>query len=476
VRGNQRPTFSAGFLPDAGEGKNAADMSRAYGYALDPWQEMLLRQCFAEGALQIGFTAPRQNGKNGVLEALELYAVAVLGQRVIHTAHEVRTALVQFSRMNRRWFENPKYPDLSGGATVMHGRGSEEVIFKGGGDVVFLSRSSILGRGFTADWLILDEAQEMGDEDWESLGPTLTASPDARIVLTGTAPISSRVGKGVIFQRYRQRAYDGELDAGNVYAEWGVDDLARTDIRDVRVWERVNPAWNFRINKQVVRANFATMEKEGFCREHLGYWFKGAKNTCYGEKDWKAGLVKRRPTHEEAERFAVGIVYAQDGESWAAAFGAVLKDGGCYAELIDLAPTGKGNSQILRVVAALRKREGWCGVLAHGKAGTLNLIGDAEADRLFPAHEIEICRHADKIASNGLFDTLMAGGALKHVDQEPLRESVTSLDKLMKSASGGGFEYVSRTGRLIAAEAAALAVYWAKNRKPKPKRGKQRIL
>jgi len=321
---------------------------------------------------------------------------------------------------------------------------------------------------------VLDEAQEMSDEDWESLGPTLTASPDARVVLTGTAPISSRVGKGVIFQRYRQKAYDGELAEGNVYAEWGVDDLARTDIRDAKVWERVNPAWNYRINKRIVRANFATMEKEGFCREHLGYWFKGAKDTCYGEDDWKAGVVVARPTHEEVERHAIGVAYAQDGGSWAAAFGAVLKGGGLYAELVDLAPASKGSAQLLRVVAALRRRDGFCGVLASGRAGARNLVGDAQEARLFPAQVVEMCRAADRAAAEGLFDAAMQGGALRHPDQAPLRESVLSLDKVRQRSPGGGFAFVSRTGREIGAEAAALAVYWAKNRRPLARKGSQR--
>ena len=35
----------------------------------------------------------RQNGKNGALEAVELYGMVVLGLKFLHTAHEVSHAV-----------------------------------------------------------------------------------------------------------------------------------------------------------------------------------------------------------------------------------------------------------------------------------------------------------------------------------------------------------------------------------------------
>jgi len=472
---NQRPTFSAGLMPETGDGPFAVDMAVEYGFKPDPWQELVIGQIFAEDVFQVGFAAPRQNGKNGVLEILELYAAGVLGHVIIHTSHQVKTSIEQFNRMRKRWYENPKYPDLTESVNVSLGKGDEAFIFDNGAKVLFFTRSSISGRGFSADWLILDEAQEMNEDAWAALSPTLTASPDARIVLTGTPPVSSRAGQGVIFQRYRQDAYDGALAYGEVYAEWGIGDLEKDDVGSPETWERVNPAWNYRINKNIIRGNARVMDRETFAREHLGYWYKGVRNTVYKDDNWAGGTIDARPAPEETERFAVGIVYAQDGESWAACFGAVLKDGSQYAELIDLASTKKGTAQILQIIASFNLHEGFVGAIAYGKAGTLNLIGDAGACGLFPPPLIEICRHDSKIASNALLDTLMSDSALKHVEQEPLKASLLSLDKYMVNSGGGGFGFISRAGKLIAAEAAALALYWSKNRKPKPKRPKQTV-
>jgi len=472
---NQKPTYSAGFLKVTGDGAYAVEMATAHGFKADPWQELLVNQIYADSCIQLGVSAPRQNGKDGFLEIVELYSSTVCGRVILHTGHRRDTVMKHFTRICSRWYENPKYKDLRRRAEVTHGSGFQEINFENGGRITFLTRSETGGRGDSVDILILNEAQEMTDGEWSALVPTLTASPDAKIILLGTPPVSSRTGKGIVFQRFRQDAYEGNLNKGEVYAEWGITDLEHDDIKSEAAWRRVNPAWDFRINKNIIRIDSRNMETEEFAREHLGYWYRGAKNTIYKDDQWVAGTVPKRPTHNDVEKFSVGIVYAQDGESWTAAFGALLKDGSYYAELIDLASMKKGMTQILQIIAGFHKQEGFCGVLAHGKAGTLNLIGDAESCGLFPARIIEICRHNDKIASNALLDTLMSDGALKHTDQEPLKQSLLSLDKYMTNASGGGFSFVSRAGKLIASESVALALYWAKNRQPQKKRGRQTL-
>jgi hypothetical protein len=473
---NQKPTFSAGFVSEEGYGKKAIEMASVYGYKQDPWQELILKQLFSYDVFQLGLAVPRQNGKNGIFEVYELYAAVVLGRRILHTAHESKTVNEHFLRLRQHFFENPRYPELMACAEVKLGRGSEEIFFDNGARLIFATRTATAGRGFSVDAIILDEAQEMNEMEWRALGPTLTASPDAKIFLMGTPPVSERTGQGTEFQKYRQKAYDSELEEGYVYAEWGITDLEKDDVTNEKVWRRVNPGWDYRINPQVIKANWIMLGREAFACEHLGYWYRTAKSTLYKATQWEEGVVIKRPAPEEVERFAVGIVYAQDGETWAASFGALLKDGRYYTELIDLASSKKGTAQILQIIAAFKQLPEFVGVLAHGRAGTLNLVGDAGMTKLIKPEIIEICRHPDKIASNALLDNLMSTGDLIHVDQEPLKASLLSLDKYMINSSGGGFSFISRTGQLISAEAAALALYWSKNRQPIKRRAKQTIL
>ncbi|MFP3156327.1 DEAD/DEAH box helicase family protein [Lachnospiraceae bacterium ZAX-1] len=464
LQDNQIPTFSAGTDVEETEGSYAIQMSAEYGYKLDPWQETILNIMLSKNIYQIGYTCPRQNGKTAGIEAMELYGLAVLGQRIIHTAHRVSTAEESYHRICTRWFENPKYKELNEICDVSHTKGRLEIEFDNGGRIVFMNRSAVAGRGFSVDWIVLDEAQEMNDESWSSLTPTLLTSPDARIVMTGTPPLSSRDGSGVIFQRYRKKAFDGELSGADAYLEWGVLDLSKTNIHDEAVWKRVNPSWDYRVNKNVLRGNHTAMEPEAFAREHLGYWYKTSFNTIFSPDQWDAGLVKKRPSAEEMEKFAIGVVFSQDGEQWCYSIGMVLKDGTYYVELMDYADMKKGTKELMDIIDYMRKKPGFVGAIAHGRAGTQNLIGDCDA-RKIPNKIIELCRADSKAGSNSFFEKIITTKEIRHIEQPKLTESVLSLDKYLMNSQNGGFGFLSRNGNLIASESAALALYWAKNKR-----------
>jgi hypothetical protein len=87
-------------------GADAVEFAASCGLFLDDWQVWCLDQMLAEDrdgrwcASQIALILPRQNGKNAVLEALELYALFVLDEtRIIHTAHLAKTAADHMRRM-----------------------------------------------------------------------------------------------------------------------------------------------------------------------------------------------------------------------------------------------------------------------------------------------------------------------------------------------------------------------------------------
>ena len=67
----------------------------------DGWQELVLSDWLRVrggrwASLDCGLSVPRQNGKNAVLEVYELCLTVGLGRRVLHTAHEVKTARQHF--------------------------------------------------------------------------------------------------------------------------------------------------------------------------------------------------------------------------------------------------------------------------------------------------------------------------------------------------------------------------------------------
>jgi len=69
------------------------DFVGALGVKLDPWQWLVLRMGLRRrggvwAAFAVAVCAPRQNGKNGILEMRELVGAQILGERLqIHSAH-----------------------------------------------------------------------------------------------------------------------------------------------------------------------------------------------------------------------------------------------------------------------------------------------------------------------------------------------------------------------------------------------------
>ena len=64
------------------------------GLHLDPWQQLVLEGACGEradgkwSAFEVAVISPRQNGKNGILEAREIAGLCLFGEQLIlHSAH-----------------------------------------------------------------------------------------------------------------------------------------------------------------------------------------------------------------------------------------------------------------------------------------------------------------------------------------------------------------------------------------------------
>ena len=57
-----------------------------------------------------GLSVPRQNGKNALLEMRELYGLCVLGERILHTSHAVKTSAEAFRRYSSFFENKEEYP------------------------------------------------------------------------------------------------------------------------------------------------------------------------------------------------------------------------------------------------------------------------------------------------------------------------------------------------------------------------------
>jgi len=276
--------------------EDVTELAARYGLSLLDWQENVLEACMGEradgtfAAKHVGLCCPRQNGKGAVLEARALAGLLLFGEKmIIHSAHEVRTAQIGFQRL-KAYFEN--FDDLRRKVVGIGNAVAREYIrLRSGQEVRFVTRSKSAIRGFSADCLLLDEAQILNDEQWEAVLYTVSARPAHQIWLVGTPPVT--IEQGVVFDRFRRRGIDGK-DHRLTYLEWSAPPDA--DLDDPQAWAAGNPALGSLISHATILTERAAAADEGFARERLGIWpTEEAAGPIFDAGGWNALADRRAP-------------------------------------------------------------------------------------------------------------------------------------------------------------------------------------
>lgn len=291
----QEPTFTVGPTPaDTLTTADAIDLAAVAGIELLPWQAaevgkiLGLTENGEWAASRYGLAVARQSGKGVILEVVALAKAVLLAERVLWTAHEVRTMQESFMRFRAVLDASAA---LSGKvASVRAANGQERIMFHNGGEVKFTARSKSATRGLGFRTIIADEAQEL---DYLTLGammPTLSGQRDERtqLILTGTPPYSS---KGEVFADARAAAYAGGDDRAS-WSEWAASREDRSD--DPAVWAKTNPSLGVIIMADKISDEWATLQArpDVFRRERLGEWGRsGDKALALDEAQWTAGAV-----------------------------------------------------------------------------------------------------------------------------------------------------------------------------------------
>jgi hypothetical protein len=287
VIASQRPRLHVAPPAESTFGDLAAEFSADYGLLLDDWQQFVLNDWLALGpdglwaSLDCGLACPRQNGKNGILEVRELFGMVGRGEKILHTAHEVKTARKAFKRLQfffGKQVNDPgaKFPELNARVIELRNvNGQEAIYLENGGSVEIVARSKNSGRGFTVDVLIFDEAQEMSDDDLEAITSASSAAPlgNPQWIYTGTPP--GPRANGEVFTRTRLNALSDNPGRA-CWHEWSACDpekLPELDLDDQELWFLNNPALDSgRLQLPVVAGERRKFTDEGFARERLGVW------------------------------------------------------------------------------------------------------------------------------------------------------------------------------------------------------------
>ncbi len=278
--GVQQPRISSCPPGDSSAGQDAVELAESVGLHLDPWQQWVMRHALVErpdekwGAFEVGVVVGRQNGKGALLEARELAGLFLFGEQLIlHTAHQFKTASEAFIRL-RTLIDNSDALRKRV-RRVLTGKGDEAVELKTGQRLRFIARSSVSGRGFSGDCVILDEAFELPEASIAALLPTMSARPNPQLWYTSSAVNREMHKEGSVLARLRRRGVTG--DPGLMYAEWSAGDReSMTDEQlsalrlDPDAWAQANPGLGIRIAPEFVVRELASMAPKSFDVERLG--------------------------------------------------------------------------------------------------------------------------------------------------------------------------------------------------------------
>lgn len=485
--GNQEPRIK--IRPkgacDFSDGEEAIELSAGYGLTPDFWQGGIITGWLARGkdgklaAGRCGTSVARQNGKNGTVESVQLHKMVLQGRKILHTAHEVKTARKAFQRLCSFFENRRKFPELAERvkeirrtngqeAIVLHALGcglGDNCDCSGGASIEFVARSRGSGRGYTVDDLFCDEAQEMTDEQLEALLPTIAAAPsgDPQMIFLGTPPGPNSPGE--VFTRLRADA----LRKGAVricWDEWSIPDdmpVAEAIKHCSELAYETNPALGIRLRISTVNDELAAMSPEGFCRERLGQWSIGSRVPKVFTKSAWSVLLGVKPTEG---RTVFGVKFSSDGSGVGLAAALRPDEGPVFVEGIKQANLGEGTQWLVDWLAP-RATEA-AQFVFDGKAGVGYLV-NALRDAGVRNRNLIILPTLDQVlAAHSMFEQAVLTGGLAHSKQEAFDEQVTGAIK-RKIGTAGGYGWDAVDGETVVLLDAATLAYWgAKTTKRRP--------
>ena len=313
----------------------AVGLAASCGLILDDWQSWCARHLLAEDAAgrwaaqQVLILVPRQNGKNAILEFVELAGLFVFGERrIVHTAHLAKTAADHMQRMVALIKANDELESL---CQFFFANGKEAIVRRDtGARIEFITRGKRAVRGGSPQRVILDEALYLSDEQMQAIFPALSAQSlnvdgAPQVIYTSSAPLP----ESAVLHRVRESFLSGQMPRG-FFAEWSCEPGA--DPLDRDVWYESNPSLGIRISEQWVAENeLPVLSPEAFAVERLGVVF-GADSGVSELPKWSACLDEDSTMHGKP---AIAVDTDPDMSWTSVAVAGARKDGLLHVELVD---------------------------------------------------------------------------------------------------------------------------------------------
>ena len=423
---------------------------------LDEWQEAVFEASMGERAdglwssRLVGVSTPRQNGKSQLIVARALAGVLLFDEKtIICSAHQTDTAREVFQRLLDVIEDNPS---LEGRVdSVMRAINREFIRFKGGQTIRIKARSVSGSRGFSADCLLLDEAQILGRPAWSSILPTMSARANPQAWLLGTPPTPDDDGE--VFEQLRGQAVE-KSGRRMSYVEWSAS--SDDDIDDEDAWRRANPAYGVRISREAIEAERSSMSDEQFQRERLGMWDSDSSARVIDEKSWS--LVADESSMP-VERLTLAVDVAPDRSTATVCLAGRRADGIWHVEFDE---QRSGTGWVAEWVKDTASKNRLHAVVADEMSGlvkTINgrhFLGDTDVQVTLAASE----GRDMAIASGQFFDAVM-GRDVRHPDQPQLNAPL-SVARKRPLAGGWAWNRKDATSDITPVVAVTLALWGAR--------------
>jgi hypothetical protein len=295
-------------------------LAQMAGLELDPWQQWILINACAQkdqafqnpktkawermwAARDVGLVVARQNGKGSILEARQLAGLILprFGERtIIHSAQDFATSGEHFRRVASLIQDTPSLNKRLKGCYEANGK--ERIEMKDGSRLLFKTRTKKLGRGFSPQLVVLDEAMFLDTESMMALRPTLSAQPNPQLWFTGSAGLEDAYEFGRVRSRAMNALASGDLDPYLFFAEWSADVCTdfclescdeHDPLADEETWAKANPGYGIRISRDTVDNEYRAdnQDKAAFKVERLsvGRWpVDGDAWAVIDEESWAA--------------------------------------------------------------------------------------------------------------------------------------------------------------------------------------------
>lgn len=449
----------------------------SYGLDLYAWQQLVLDSWCARDSADrptyttCGLSVPRQNGKNAILEAYEVYMLAVCGAHVLHTAHRVRTAKESFGRLVR-YFAKGSNPELEALVEkIRYTNGEEAISLKNGGRIEFSARSSAGSRGFAdIQVVVFDEAQDLTDAQLSALMYTLAASRtgDRQMIYTGTPPGPS--SPGTVFHRIRDSVTGMREPKRTCWHEWSVESMPDATAPFVDVLESVfvsNPSMGRTLDIEWTEDEFNKAALDEFSRERLGWWTPIGADTpdsVISADEWGACRTDN-PTREGVVAYAVK--FSTDGKTGVLAACHRPKDADPFVYVVASRNMTEGIAWFADTLS-----EHWreCAEIVIDGASHSEALQERLIEMRVPARRIKRPRARDVMGACSSLVNAVRERRITHYGQPALDASATLTTRRSIGSYGGWGFQSTEAGDATLIEAACLAYWAAMTTKRKPGR------